>query len=146
MTVISAKAQGKDDRSDGVVVSFGAQWYPKLLNAAFSVIIRKRVPSSAHPKWLYFHINSPISKICGRAKITSIKTLTKSDAVAISASIDLSMVKILDYIGACNSINCYEISDIEIAQHKMSAEDSNFCLTYSPPQSFSFYLFKENQY
>ncbi len=136
--MISAKARTKDDRSDGVVVSFGAHWHGKLLDAAFSRIIRKRVPISNHPRWLYFYIKSPISKICGRAKIISIKKLTKEDVTASPERIGLSVTEILHYMGEEISIGCYDICDIQIAQYGVSAYDSKIELRYSPPQSFFF--------
>ena len=60
---VPAKAINTADQSDGIVVSFGADWHERLLEGRFTAVIRKRVPKTVTPKWLYFHINSPVKRI-----------------------------------------------------------------------------------
>ena len=76
-----AKATSVEEQSDSVVVSFGAEWHEPLLRERFTAVIRKRVPKSLDAKWLYFHVNAPISAIAARAEIRAIKEMPSQQAV-----------------------------------------------------------------
>lgn len=133
---IAAKATTLAEQSDSIVVSFGADWQQHLLAKDFSVVIRKRVPKNNSFKWLYFHINSPISKICGRAEIEKIFTLSSRDAVVLAKQINLSAAEILDYIGENGFIGCYKLGAVQIAVEPVSSAQLAARLVYHPPQSF----------
>ena len=136
--MIIAKAQTKLERSDAIVVSFGAKWYQKIQSSSFSVIIRKRVPTGDHPRWLYFHVNTPVSRICARATIRSIQHLSLEEALALANEIDLPDRDIKTYVAYDGSIGAYMIKNIEMAQRAISSSELQGFVIYFPPQSFLF--------
>lgn len=133
---VTAKAVTPDEQSDSIVVSFGARWYQHLMARDFSAVIRKRIPKSKIYKWLYFHINSPISAICGRAKIETIFDATSKEAVSLAKQIYLSNDDILSYIGDCGSIGCYKLGTIQLCVQPIPIAKLMTRLIYHPPQSF----------
>lgn len=135
-TTIPAKATTSTEQSDSIVVSFGAKWHQSILTKAFSVVIRKRIPKNSKFNWLYFHINSPISALCGRAKISEILSLTEKEAVALAKQIHLSPAEIESYIGGDSNIGCYKLEAFEFGKEPVTAEKLGTRLIYHPPQSF----------
>lgn len=135
-TLIPAKAITEADQSDSIVVSFGAEWQQLLLSKAFSVVIRKRIPKNTSFKWLYFHINSPVGAICGRAGIKQICTISAKEAIALSKQIKLPTAKIQDYINGENAIGCYTLGAIVLVDRPILTSQLAARLAYHPPQSF----------
>ena len=135
-TLIPAKAITEADQSDSIVVSFGAEWQQLLLSKAFSVVIRKRIPKNIAFKWLYFHINSPVGAICGRAEITKIFTATETEAIGLAREINLSPAEISSYINGDRAIGCYMLGKIQLTDSPVPASTLATRLTYHAPQSF----------
>jgi len=135
-TIIPAKATTPAEQSDSIVVSFGAEWHQHLLSKAFSVVIRKRIPKNSSFSWLYFHINSPVSALCGRAKIEKLLTVTEKEAVALAKQIHLSPAEIKSYIGGDSNIGCYKLGAFEFGREPVTAATLGTRLVYHPPQSF----------
>lgn len=133
--VISAKASNVEDRSSAIIVSFDSRWHSALSSGRISTIIRKRIPNSSY-EWIYFHINRPISAICGRAKIEFSGKIMLSEAIQSAEEIGLSVREISTYVGGSNSIGCYKIGSFELAKNSQNTEAINKFMNYSPPQSF----------
>lgn len=133
-----ARANGASDRSDSIIVSFDAAWHSKIRQSTFSVIIRKRTPTSAKPKWLYFHINSPISKICGRVEILSIQDINERRAVELSSKIGIEAAGVIAYMAQRKSVGAYFVGKIELPDAELSTASIQEYFPYSPPQSFLF--------
>jgi predicted transcriptional regulator len=133
-----AKAHDASDQSDSIIVSFDATWHSKIRQSTFSVIIRKRTPTSAKPKWLYFHINAPISRICGRAKIKSIQDINEKRAVELSKEIGIAADEITSYMAQRKSVGAYFVGKIELPDAELSIASIQEHFSYSPPQSFLF--------
>lgn len=133
---IPAKATTPADQSDSIVVSFGADWYQHLLAKDFSAVIRKRIPKNNSFKWLYFHINSPVSGICGRAQIERIFSATAKEAVTLAKQINLSTDEISSYVGRDKSIGCYKLGTFQTSDKPVPIGTLATRLAYYPPQSF----------
>jgi hypothetical protein len=106
---IAAKAADVQSRSDAIVVSFGSEWYDGLKDRKFSAVIRKRIPTSFMPRWLYFHINSPKSAICARAEILSMGEINNAQATRMTRTLDLSTDRIQAYLKSARTIGCYTL-------------------------------------
>jgi len=135
---IVAKAIASDPPSDAVVVSFDASWYERLRKKAFSAVIRKRVPTSTRPNWLYFHINSPKSAICARARLESMGRLDFNSALKMENKLSLPREDIVAYLGNDDAVGIYWIKDIEFPRTEVSTNQLNRLIVYNPPQSFFF--------
>ena len=133
---IAAKAVDPESRSEAVVVSFGSEWYDSLRGKKFSAVIRKRVPSSIRPRWLYFHINSPKSAICARATILAVEAIDRSRALKIRRDLDLSEEQIVKYFGQQDSMGCYRLGNLDYPNREVTSEQIAVHLVYHPPQSF----------
>ena len=135
-SVIPAKATTPEEQSDAIVVSFGPEWHEHLNANSFSVVIRKRVPKSATFKWLYFHINSPVSAICARAPIEKVFSSSLKETVALAKKIKLTPAEITSYFGNASTIGCYALGNFEFSTKPVTAESLAARLAYHPPQSF----------
>jgi predicted transcriptional regulator len=131
-----AKATNAAEQSNAVVVSFAAEWHQHLLARDFSVVIRKRVPRSKAFKWLYFHINTPVCAICGRAPIENITDLTEEHAVALASAINLSPLKIKTYIGGERYVGSYSLGTFQLGCRPVHSKELGTRMIYHPPQSF----------
>ena len=134
--IIPAKAITRAEQSDSIVVSFGVEWRQHLLAKGFSIVIRRRVPKLSSFKWLYVHINRPLSAICARAPITEIFKATPNEAVALAKQINLTPAEIRSYFGRRTSIGCYRLGPFEFSSEPVSAAKLATRLVYNPPQSF----------
>ena len=133
---VAARATTPTEKSDSIVVSFSAEWYAHLIEQDLGAVIRKRIPKSNAFRWLYFHINSPISAICGRAPITELSNIHAHEAPAIADQLKLSAAEIDAYVGTASHIGCYRIGRIELCTKPISLEALTQRLSYFPPQSF----------
>lgn len=133
---IPAKATKPEEQSDAIVVSFGSEWHEHLTASRFSVVIRKRIPKSAGFKWLYFHVNNPVSAICARAPIEKIFSAKPKAVVALAKKINLTPAEISAYIGNDTSMGCYQLGAIQIAPKPATSATLSERLAYFPPQSF----------
>ena len=139
---ISAKATSQETRSDSIVVSFDNFWYDRIRSRSFSAVIRKRVPTSFRPSWIYFHVNSPRSAICARASLTAIGSLTLDAALKIADALALSTELITSYVADAKATGVYWLGEIELAKIEVAASTLANRMSYNPPQSF-FVLSKE---
>ncbi len=134
--VIPAKATKPEEQSDAIVVSFGSEWQEHLNAKRFSVVIRKRVPKSASFKWLYFHINNPVSAICARAPIDKIFSANPKEVIALAKKINLTPAEISSYIGNDTTMGCYALGAFQFASKPVTSATLAERLAYYPPQSF----------
>ena len=135
-SLIPARASTPEEQSDAVIVSFRAHWHQHLLAKDFSVVIRKQAPKYGPFKWLYFHINSPISAICARAHILQIKNPSAQEVLAMCKEINLTPAEISLYLGEDASVGCYMLADLEFPARIVTRKELATTLEYRPPQSF----------
>jgi hypothetical protein len=141
---VVAKAGDLGTRSEAIVVSFDYKWYDRLIGRSFSTVIRKRIPTTFQPSWLYCYIKSPNtqkrrkfrSAICARASLVGIDNMDLNSALEISEDLDMSKREIEAYIGNLTSIGVYRLKKIQIAKRKTTLEDLAERLIFNPPQSF----------
>lgn len=133
--MIEARALTRSEESGAVLVSFDPIWYP-LLRSGLTAVLRKRVPTTRAPNYIYFHLNSPIGRISARAKITSIETITPGNALKLAEELMLSEKEIRAYTANLDSIGVYRISNIEMAKYEISTSELRSVMNYNPPQSF----------
>jgi len=138
MQLVPAKASGPGDRSDGIVVSFDAKWYEAIVAKAISLVIRKRIPTSYKPEWLYFHVNVPRSAICARARLTSVASMPTKLVRTLASELCLDSSDIDEYCGNLKEVGAYRIGGIELAAVEISVAKLQSQLLYTPPQSFMF--------
>ncbi len=135
-SLLSAKARTVAEQSDAIVVSFAAHWRKPLLQQSFNAVIRKRIPRTLLPKWLYFHINSPISAICARAQIESCQEISIEAACMVSGNLALSEDEVRAYADGSPTIGCYRLKTIARAAHPVSSSELAQRMKYYAPQSF----------
>lgn len=135
---VPARASGSADRSDAIVVSFDAKWHEAIIAKAFSLVIRKRIPKSYKPKWLYFHVNAPVSAICARAELTSVAYIPTKVVRNLVSDLSLGQAEIDKYCADLEEVGAYRIAGMETAPVKASVAGLRTQLMYTPPQSFMF--------
>lgn len=141
---VVAKAIAPELQSDAIVVSFVSEWDGRIKRESFKVIIRKRVPKTISPRWLYFHVNAPISAICARAEIISVSNITCPEAVKIYHQIDMSKAEIKHYFGQENTVGCYLLGNFFFPEKAITVKELRDRMVYYPPQSF-FILSKDGK-
>lgn len=134
--LLPAKATTDTEQSNAIVVSFVVDWHQHLLAKDFSLVIRKRIPKSRTFEWLYFHINSPVSAICGRAQIETITNLTMEQAIALASKINLSPQEIKSYVAGDRHIGCYKLRAFQFGNRPVHTTELARRMIYHPPQSF----------
>ena len=136
-TRLTAKAANAE-ASTGVVVSFDARWFRPISEGRISLVLRKRVPQSALPKWMYMYINSPASVLLARAPIKKILTLPLADALKRHKELDLANDEIGAYFRGSAAVGAYELGPLEIASEPLQLSWLRHNMTFHPPQSFFF--------
>lgn len=131
-----AKAQGKEDQSEAIVVSFGHEWLKQIKEKKIELIIRKRAPIQIEPRLMYMHFNAPCSAICAKAKIDSLKKISVKDALGEAVKLGLREDEISKYFGDLEEMFCYRVSDIEFSKTQITSSEINTRIKYYPPQSF----------
>jgi hypothetical protein len=135
---IPAKAAMPEDRSDAIVVSFEYKWYTAIIRAAFSLVIRKRIPTSHKPDWMYFHVNAPKSVICARASVTAVGTMPTKLLCTFTSELALHPDEIAQYCKGREEVGVYRIAGVTLPAVEASMAVLQRELIYSPPQSFMF--------
>lgn len=100
------------------------------------MVLRKRIPKVSTFKWLYFHVNNPVSAICGRGLIKKTLAITKSEAIRSREALNLSAAEIESYMGKDPTTGCYQLGRVELAPRPALARELSTRLVYHPPQSF----------
>jgi predicted transcriptional regulator len=131
---LRAKAMNKTEECDAVVVSFGAGSYQPLLERRFKAVIRKRVPRTLNPRWIYIHVNAPISAICARAEVLRIEHLRLEQVIELARDLDMSVADIKAYVDS--AIGCYFLGQIEFPRTRLTVKELTERMVYHPPQSF----------
>ena len=134
--MIPAKSTDVSNQSDAVVVSFDAEWHEKLKAGNVQAVIRKRIPKTMTPRWLYFHINAPIGAIGGRGEIKGLLELSLSQAKGKAKELALTTEQITSYYKGSKTVGCYRLGKIEILSTPLSIAAMRAKLNYFPPQSF----------
>lgn len=119
-----------------IVVSFHSSWQQKIRRSAFSVVLRKRIPTATHPQRMYLHVNSPIGAICARAQIKEMRNISREDALKLGDEINLSAENIINYVGNHALIGAYFLSSIEYAPCEAKYKEIQSKISYFPPQSY----------
>lgn len=134
LTAKSANAQ----LSTGIVVSFDARWLVPISEGRISLVLRKRVPQSASPEWMYIYVNSPASFLLARAPIKKILTLSLAEALKRRNELVLTNDEINSYLQGSVAVGAYELGRIEIARNPLRLSWLHQNMTFNPPQSFFF--------
>ena len=120
---VIAKATTQELQSDAIVVSFVSEWYSRIKRKSFKVVIRKRVPKKIKPRWLYFHVNAPISAICACAEIISVNNISFSEATKLSHQIDMSEAEIHKYFGQEKFVGCYLLGKVLFPENEVGTQE-----------------------
>ncbi|MDT3684028.1 MAG: hypothetical protein RO009_03165 [Pseudorhodoplanes sp.] len=134
--LVVATALTTAEQSNAIVVSFDAKWHRSLLGGTLGAVIRKRVPKERSFDWLYFHVNSPISAICGRVRIDKITMITLQQAIRLAEQLNLPPDAIAQYVGHDGRVGCYHLGSFQIPSVALHRSTLTERVKYSPPQSF----------
>lgn len=118
-----------------IAVSFDSKHIDSITKGGFSAVVRRRVPRGK-PHYLYFHVNSPVSALVGRAQIKSLRLVTRDEAVALADELNMSRNDIEDYVGDRSVVGIYEIAAIELFKKPVKTQDLQELSSYHPPQNF----------
>ena len=130
--------------SDAILVSFDARWDSLLREGKVRAVIRRRVPKSNSPAWLYFYVKSPVAKVIGRAGITRIQSLSPRAIMAQAEPLQLSRAEISDYCAGYSSVGFVALGPVELGDLRAGLEELRAAGDFFPPQSFT-YLSLEGQ-
>lgn len=126
------------DRSNAIILSFGAKWAAPIRTCSLKWVIRKRVPAAINPDFVYFHVNAPVSAIIARGRVETIDQVPSAFAVEQSQNLQMAKSDIRAYVGDASTIGFFRFDQIELASKTASLADLREELIYFPPQSFSF--------
>lgn len=138
MDQIPVRPANPDDRSNAVILSFGAKWADPIKRGAITWVIRKRVPLVTKPEFVYFHVNAPVSAIIARGKVGTIERVSATFAAEHHQYLEMTKDDILSYVGNSPTIGLFKFENIEIAHKAATISELTQTLEYFAPQSFSF--------
>lgn len=107
----NSKAANIEDQTDSVVISFDAKWHNLILEHAFRIVIRKRIPKKIDPAYL-------------------------EELLKFQHEICLSDDEIRDYASGRDYIGCYQLGEFQNAKKPITITELNKTLLYYPPQNF----------
>lgn len=129
-----------------VVVSFDARWLEPIIKRQVRLVLRKRVPRSTSPHWMYVYINSPESVLMARARVKQVVSLSLRDAIERRNTSILTTEEINKYFGGAREIGAYELGDIQLASNPLQLMWLRKHMTFNPPQSFFFLAVKAQEF
>ena len=132
----SAKATCPLEVSDSIVVSFEARWDGIFLKGGVLGFIRKRLPRTTQPKWVYAYFGTPLSRISFKAEIKSISEVPVSVALARARDLSISREEINEYCTGLSKIGLCLTGTPIFARHKVEMKDLRSAMSFFPPQSF----------
>lgn len=138
MDQIPVRPANPNDRSNAVILSFGAKWADPIKSCATTWVIRKRVPLVTKPEFVYFHVNAPVSAIIARGRVGTIERVSATFAAEHHQYLGMTKSDILSYVGNAPTIGLFKFESIEIAPKAATISELTEMLEYFAPQSFSF--------
>ncbi|MET1755524.1 hypothetical protein ABVV53_08635 [Novosphingobium sp. RD2P27] len=138
MDQIPVRPANADDRSNAVILSFGAKWADPIKRGATTWVIRKRVPLVTKPEFVYFHVNAPVSAIIARGRVGTIERVSANFAAEHHQYLEMTKSDILSYVGDSPTIGLLKFESVEIAPKVATMSELIKMLEYFAPQSFSF--------
>jgi hypothetical protein len=133
---LTAAAGEPRDRSDAILVSFKSGWYEPLREGRFSAVIRRQVPVTFTPRYLYFYLSAPRRAVCARAPIVSLQRIDGAQAIGMSADLALTGEEVRDYVGRRRQVGCYELGAIEYPRLEVEPGSYPGTLIFRPPQNY----------
>lgn len=138
MDQIPVRPANPDDRSNAVILSFGAKWADPIKRGATTWVIRKRVPLVTKPEFVYFHVNAPVSAIIARGRVGTIERVPAAFAAEHHEDLDMTKSDVLSYVGNVPTIGLFRFDKIQVAPKAATLAELSEVLEYFAPQSFSF--------
>jgi len=135
-TLPSAKANSPAEASDSILVSFEARWEELFISGQVSGFIRKRLPRTTSPKWIYAYFGTPLARISVKAQIKSISEVPIGQVIASASDLCISKEEIREYCAGLSSIGLCLIATPFVSNHKLGLERMRSTLSFFPPQSF----------
>lgn len=132
----SAKALDASDMSDSILVSFKGHWEEVLLCESITGFIRKRLPRTVKPKWVYAYFGSPFSRVSIKVEVKSIEDVPVKTALGHAAGLHLSPDEIRHYCFGRAEIGLCLTGRLRPAKSKVTLQKLRSVLDFFPPQSF----------
>ena len=118
-----------------IIVAINAKWKPIFETNQPSSIIRRRVPSR-NVSSLYFYFNTPISAICAKCTVLSVKPVSLQRAISAKNELMMTKVDIEQYFGNRSSLWVYNFTALLYSNVKIGSNDPSAPILYNPPQNF----------
>lgn len=134
--VLSAKANTEANRSDSVLVSFDSRWEHSIKSGDLKAFIRKRLPKTVAPKWIYGYCGSPVAAILARFRVIRVTEVSSSDAVKLASRLGMSAVDVASYCKGRSTIGYCEVTGMQKAERPMTLVKIRSLMSFHPPQSF----------
>jgi predicted transcriptional regulator len=138
MHQIPVRPADVDDRSNAMILSFGAKWAAPIKTGSLKWLIRKRVPLAIKPDTVYFHVNAPVSVIIAKGRVKIVEQASTAFVLEHSQDLQMAKAEILEYVGDAPMIGLFRFDYIELASKAATLADFRAELEYFPPQSFSY--------
>jgi len=138
MSVVAVRPGSLDDRSEAIILSIDSKWSVPLLSGSLQCVIRKRLPISSYPRFVYFHAKSPLSAIIGRAEIVEIRRAPLAFLLHSQVALQIDAERIESYVGNSTEAGWLKFRAMEATKRTVGLARLRSELEYFPPQSFAF--------
>lgn len=131
-----ARATSPTENSDSILVSFDSRWTDLLKSKTNFSFIRKRLPVSIVPRYVYIYCKSPISSIIGKAEVSQIGFVPVSEAVREGNRLSMTHDEITKYCSGQETIGLCRLENLVRFSHPLNLASICQKLDFTPPQSF----------
>jgi predicted transcriptional regulator len=138
MSDVTVRSQHLEDQSDAIILSIEAKWIDQLKTGTLKWLMRKRIPASSKPKFVYLHAKAPVSAIFAKARIERLEMMPAGFAIDHSAQFAMTAAEVRSYLGGSPNVGVMKFGRVLGAKKNADLETLRRRLNYHPPQSFSF--------
>lgn len=134
--LISAKALTSEDASDAILVPFDPQLLEVFMEKKVGAFIRKRLPSTMTPNWLYVYMKAPLSMVVGRAEILSVEERSIEYTIEHCAELLMSEEEVIQYCLERDVVGWCNLGSMEVFPRAVALSDLKSAMRFFAPQSF----------
>lgn len=127
----------KDSTYKAIVLPFSSRWKEDVTAGHVKVVFRKKGPSArAAPQWAYAYFGSPISAICAKLRLDSIKTLPLHEALQLSRDGLLTEEELENYAGDTGALCVFRVGQCILGEHTVGMTELFEKFGFQPTPSF----------
>ena len=125
-----------DDPSDAIILTYHSSWEKKILQAAFSVELRKTGPTNLMPDCMYAYVTDPVRAIIARMSVTEFGHMSIAEALKESSHTLFSEHELRRYAAGRVGLYYSRLGPVRIAKTRITFQHLSQEYDYWPSSNF----------